>query len=594
MHLIDHLSAPARFWRMGRAIVLLAALLRLSALGQALPGETGCDCSDWVLRIGGQVVNVNADGSYVIPNIQAPDQFGPGGPGTVPDFLSDDFYRIIGTSTRNGLTLYAYTEYFQIRQGARYTPTNWTLTFVPPPMPESIRAIPSKPALTEINETAQMQVTGTLADGSFIDVTSGEQWTTYRTSNRDIVTVDADGKLTAKGRGTAYITAINDSATAVAQVDVIPGGQLTAVHGLVQTADGLPAANIQINLVGPAGSAVTAADGSFTIIGVSAEVRIAAILARGSLNGEVVFGRSESINPRPSGITDAGIIVVRSCAELGIDCVDTDNDCLPDSIERAIRLDPLNPDTGNRGIPDGEKDTDGDGIPNCIEVLLGTNPGSADTDGDGLSDFEEINRYGTDPRLRDTDGDSLSDGDELKWGTDPLNGDTDRDGWNDGGEVLSRSNPLNAESTPAQHVASLVVFYLNGLRATVERGLMQIVVSPIVSYRNEAPSPADRTMQIVASPAVSYLNGLLPTLRDSARSDMISTLAAPPVSYVNGLLELRPQSLPNTAFSLSVSYLNGLPAKPGENWFVASAPVSFRNLPPASPASDRRLSQTLP
>lgn len=570
-----------------RGLVMALALLVLSPAAAAT-----LDFSDWTLRIAGQVVNVNPDGSFLIPNISAPDQFGPDGPGTVPDFLSDDFLRIIGTSTKNGITLYSYTEFFRLRQGQTYTPTNWTITAVPPPIPESIRATPSKPALTQLEEEAQMTVIGTMADGSTMDLSSGELWTSYRTSNGRIVAVDGNGLLTAKGRGTAYITAINDSATAVAQVDVIPGGQVTRVQGLVQTPDGTPVPNIQINLVGPAGSATTAADGSFNIPGVSAEIRIAAVLARGPFQGGVVFGRSDSISPVASGITDAGIIVVRSCAELNIDCVDTDNDCLPDSVERAIRLDPLNPDTGNRGLPDGEKDTDEDGIPNCIEVLLGTNPGSKDSDGDGLLDSDEISRRGTDPRLADTDGDSLKDGDELRWSTDPLNGDTDRDGWHDGGEVLSRSNPLSAESSPTQHVASEDVSYLNSLLELLPRRLDFFVVSSSVSYRNEAPSPLDRPMQIVASASVSYMNGVVLSFEDAAPSYSAMTIASSPVTYVNGVLELRPQSLPHTAFSLTVSYLNGVPAEAGPDWFAASGIVSYRNGPPPPPP--QKLSQNLP
>src|SRR3954468_12810676 len=134
-------------WQTSRitgVLLALVVLITASEILAALPNDPGCDCSDWVLRIAGKVVNVNTDGSFSIPNIQAPDQFGPGGPGTRPDFLSDDFYRVIGTSVRNGLTLYAYTEYFQVAQNRIYTPTNWTLTFTPPPMPESIRAVPDK------------------------------------------------------------------------------------------------------------------------------------------------------------------------------------------------------------------------------------------------------------------------------------------------------------------------------------------------------------------------------------------------------------------------------------------------------------------
>ena len=577
-----------RFASSGWLFVVLALLLANSSKAATL------DLSDWTLRISGQIVTVNPDGSFLIPNISAPDQFGPGGPGTAPDFLSDDYLRVIGTSSKGGITLYAYTEFFRLRQGLTYSPTNWTITAIPPPIPQSIRATVSKPALTQIDETAQMTVIGTLLDGTTMDLTSGEFWTSYRTSNRDIVAVDGNGLLTTKKRGTAYITAINDGATAVAQVDVIPGGQLTTVQGLVQASDGTPVPNLEITLVGPAGSGVTQTDGGYTIAGVSAEVRIAGILARGSFRGEVVFGRSGAIKPVASGITDAGIIVVRSCAELNIDCVDTDNDCLPDSIERAIRLDPLNPDTGDRGIPDGEKDTDGDGIRNCIEVLLGTDPGKPDSDGDGIRDSDEISRYGTDPRLADTDGDSLSDGDELKWGTDPLNPDTDRDGWNDGGEVLSRSNPLSSESNPAQHVASEDVSYQNALLASLERGLLQIAYSPTVSYRNGSDPGTENPMQIIASPSVSYLNGVRPTFQNTVPSYTKMTIASAAVAYINGLEELRPQTLPNTAFAFTVSYLNGLPAKTGEDWFIASAIVSYRNAPIAPSLPDRKVTKIFP
>ncbi len=42
-----------------------------------------------------------------------------------------------------------------------------------------------------------------------------------------------------------------------------------------------------------------------------------------------------------------------------------------------------------------------------------------DTDGDGLSDWDELNVYHTSPYLADTDGDGIPDGVEVKNGTDP-------------------------------------------------------------------------------------------------------------------------------------------------------------------------------
>ncbi|NQV72804.1 Ig-like domain-containing protein [bacterium] len=94
-------------------------------------------------------------------------------------------------------------------------------------------------------------------------------------------------------------------------------------------------------------------------------------------------------------------------------------------------------------------DTDGDGLTNAEELLLGTNPFLADTDddgsidsvdafpldganwtdpdGDGLGSEQGEPDAGTDPMNPDTDGDSLLDGAEVATGTDPLSADTDGD-----------------------------------------------------------------------------------------------------------------------------------------------------------------------
>ncbi len=73
----------------------------------------------WTVTVNGQSVQVNPDGSFRIPNISSADLFGPGGPGTAPDFLSDDFVRLFGVSTV-GTTRYAFSEPFQIRRGVTF------------------------------------------------------------------------------------------------------------------------------------------------------------------------------------------------------------------------------------------------------------------------------------------------------------------------------------------------------------------------------------------------------------------------------------------------------------------------------------------
>lgn len=69
-------------------------------------------------------------------------------------------------------------------------------------------------------------------------------------------------------------------------------------------------------------------------------------------------------------------------------------------------------------------DRDGDGLPDEYEIQNQLNPdfagdGDVDSDQDGLSNLRE-REAGTEPRLADTDGDTLPDGLEVAQGTDPL------------------------------------------------------------------------------------------------------------------------------------------------------------------------------
>ena len=100
-------------------------------------------------------------------------------------------------------------------------------------------------------------------------------------------------------------------------------------------------------------------------------------------------------------------------------------------------------------------DSDGDGIPDDIEIAEGLNPNNAvdaleDADRDGLSNVAEFDR-GTQIRDPDSDDDSISDGEEAVTGADgfitnPLLVDSDGDGVRDALEIASGSDPGNAAS----------------------------------------------------------------------------------------------------------------------------------------------------
>ncbi|HLX11977.1 MAG TPA: OmpA family protein, partial [Bacteroidota bacterium] len=96
----------------------------------------------------------------------------------------------------------------------------------------------------------------------------------------------------------------------------------------------------------------------------------------------------------------------------------------------------------------GPIDSDGDGLTDDEEAILGTDPHNPDTDGDGLSDYDEVKIYHTDPLKKDTDGDGLTDYEEVKiYHTDPLNKDTDGDGLTDGDEVhIYHTDPLKRDT----------------------------------------------------------------------------------------------------------------------------------------------------
>ncbi len=81
-------------------------------------------------------------------------------------------------------------------------------------------------------------------------------------------------------------------------------------------------------------------------------------------------------------------------------------------------------------------DDDGDGLPDNLELAIGTDPLLADSDGDGLSDFEEV--------AWDSDASAYRPGFDLN----PLAVDTDTDGFTDGMEVAAEHDPLDGADSP--------------------------------------------------------------------------------------------------------------------------------------------------
>jgi hypothetical protein len=289
------------------------------------PGSVAGSASDFspepwenpvrTLAINGQNTSLNSTADARIQNIVAADSFGQGGPGSPPDFVSDDAMRAV-LVIATPLPLYLFTEPFRIRSGETFGLSRWTLTAAPPPSVARMatKIILGAPViLTLLGQTTQLQTLGTMNDGAISDVTPRTAWTVYRTSNPGVVTVGPDGEVTARGAGRSFVTATNEGATAVTSITVALGDPLTTVEGFVQLEDGTPAEGAEVTVPGQGGSATTDATGHFAISGVA--TTLGDIRVRASKDNLV--GTSDSVVPMPGGITDVGFITLRVPATSG-------------------------------------------------------------------------------------------------------------------------------------------------------------------------------------------------------------------------------------------------------------------------------------
>lgn len=83
-----------------------------------------------------------------------------------------------------------------------------------------------------------------------------------------------------------------------------------------------------------------------------------------------------------------------------------------------------------------------------VTIGRGTDPACFDSDGDGFSDGAEVKLFGTDPTVADDDSDSdgLPDVVEIRIGTDPEDADTDNDGLDDSYEYAAGLDPCHPDT----------------------------------------------------------------------------------------------------------------------------------------------------
>jgi len=136
--------------------------------------------------------------------------------------------------------------------------------------------------------------------------------------------------------------------------------------------------------------------------------------------------RGQQSDCRPSEVCGDGL-------PGGSEPCDDGNDLAGDGCTSACEVEVgwvCGPDLGEGGPGCQMIDDDGDGLPNLVELELGTRVDEVDTDLDGLEDGDEVAR-GTSPTDPDSDRDGLADGYEVRLGLDPLDPDSDGDGVGD-------------------------------------------------------------------------------------------------------------------------------------------------------------------
>ena len=192
-----------RSFRATLCAVLLVAVTLLFRLPVA-SAQLNQNC---VVSVLNRTVQVNADGTWVLPNIPA--NFGP--------------VRARATCVNNGVTTFGQSPYFTI-------PANDSAN-VPPillgsasPIPLAVTVTAPSAMLTSVGGTTQLDVMAQYGTGDPQDVTAASAGTLYNISNPAIATVGVNGLVTAVSSGTAVIQAVNEGRQGIVTLQIVLAG----------------------------------------------------------------------------------------------------------------------------------------------------------------------------------------------------------------------------------------------------------------------------------------------------------------------------------------------------------------------------------
>lgn len=168
---------------------------------QIAPAQLNQNCTVSVLN---RNVQVNPDGSWVLPNIPA----------------NLGLVRARATCVQNRVTISGESAFFPLAANTAVNVPAITLGSGTQ-IPELITLTPATPVLTAANQTLQLAATARYPDASTKNVTASTTGTNYTTSNAAIASISANGLITAKSSGNVVIQAANDGTPAIVLAKVM-------------------------------------------------------------------------------------------------------------------------------------------------------------------------------------------------------------------------------------------------------------------------------------------------------------------------------------------------------------------------------------
>jgi hypothetical protein len=188
---------------------ILHLVLRAAGAAVAIAAPAGAASLDdsCVVSALNRTTAVAADGSWVIPNVPA--NLGP--------------LRVRATCVQNGGVTSGQSGWVQVSANGIIQVSD--LQFEQPiQVPSGLALNAPQTSLSTAGETVQLAASATYPAGGSADVTASGAGTDYRTSNPAIVSVDANGLVTAHGSGRVIVSAVNEGVLAVIQLQVMLSG----------------------------------------------------------------------------------------------------------------------------------------------------------------------------------------------------------------------------------------------------------------------------------------------------------------------------------------------------------------------------------